>query len=86
MGQYDIVNMGDKLLATIEAASLTHAREEARRSGVPYAIYTLEGNELTHGQSEHTVHTLAQEFADDRGEAVDIYRGSRLVATVEPSE
>lgn len=55
-------------------------------SNVPYAIYTTDGAELTNGQDERTVMATAQRWADDRGEALDVYQGSRLVATVEPAE
>lgn len=54
-------------------------------SNVPFAVYTASGNELTNGLSETDARAAAQRFADSRGEAVDVYQGSRLVETVEPA-
>lgn len=55
-------------------------------SNVPHAVYTAEGNELGHGMTEREAREAAQRWADERGEVVDVYQGSRLVATIEPSE
>jgi hypothetical protein len=54
-------------------------------SNVPFAVYTESGNELTNGLSEVEARTAAQRFANDRGESVDVYQGSRLVVTVLPA-
>lgn len=55
-------------------------------SNVPFAVYTADGSELTNGISEHEALAYAQRVANERGEVVDVYQGSRLVVTVEPSE
>lgn len=54
-------------------------------SNVPFAIYTESGNELSSGlASEREARSVAKRFASDRSESVDVYRGSRHVATVNP--
>lgn len=55
-------------------------------SNVPFATYTAEGNELGNGMSEREARAAAQRAANERGEVVDVYQGSHLVASVEPSE
>lgn len=53
---------------------------------IPFAIYTAEGNELTNGvSSERDALKFAQEFANERGELVDVFQGSRKVAIVKPN-
>ena len=54
-------------------------------STVPFAIYTAEGNEMSNGMSEREALAAARRAADERREVVDVYQGSRLVASVEPS-
>lgn len=53
---------------------------------IPFALYTAIGNELSNGiSSKEEALAFAQREADARVEVVDVYQGSRLVATVHPT-
>jgi hypothetical protein len=54
-------------------------------SNVPFAVYTASGAELTNGQDERVARRLAQQWANERNEDVDVYQGSRHVDTYEPT-
>lgn len=60
-----------------------HVRSVAR-SNVPFAVYTADGNELTNGISEIEAMRFAQRAANERGEVVEVYQGSKLIKTVRP--